>query len=185
LGFRAGERKKEANWIFDDAKGSLRRQGRLLRLRQSGGRWLLTVKGPRLPGLLKRRSEAETPLADGPACRRALELLGYQARMIYRRHRTVFERAGEPGEIAWDETPMGVYLEIEGSAAWVRRTAAALGLDPARAEPRSYPELYAAGGSEKRRATTARPPKARTSPARPRPSAASKRPTARDGVRRG
>jgi predicted adenylyl cyclase CyaB len=145
LGFRVHVRRQpEANWIFDDSRASLRRHGRLLRLRQSGTRWLLTVKGPRLPGPLKRRAEAETGVADGPACRCALEALGYHAQLVYRRYRTVFNRAGAAGELAWDETPMGVYLELEGSAAWVRRTAKELGFAAGAAEPRSYPELYAA-----------------------------------------
>lgn len=174
-GFRPrGRRTLESNWIFDDPRAGLRRHGRLLRLRHSGQRWLLTAKGPRLPGALKRRPEVETPVGDGAACRRLLELLGYQVQMTYRRHRTVWQRASERGEIAWDETPMGIYLEIEGSTAWVRRTARELGLEIAAAEPRSYPELYAT-----------RRPKGRSSPARPRPKAAGTRRAGRGDARRG
>src|SRR5690348_5716834 len=84
LGFEAASGgTREINWIFDDERGTLRRQGRLLRLRQSGERWLLTIKGPRMPGVLKRRPEAETAVADGRACRRGLELLGYQVQQVY------------------------------------------------------------------------------------------------------
>jgi adenylate cyclase class IV len=177
LGFHAGERIREINWIFDDEGGALRRRGRLLRLRQSGERWLRTIKGPWLPGALKRRPEAETAVADGRACRRGLELLGYRVQQIYRRHRTTFGRPGDAGEVAWDDTPLGTYLEIEGTAAWVRRTAGELGLGVEQAEPRSYPELYAANAATRR-------PKGRKSPAPARPSAAGKRPTARDDARR-
>ena len=148
LGFRvAVARRLERNWIFDDAMGGLRRQGCLLRLRQSGRQWRLTAKGPRLPGPLKRRREAETPVADGPACRELLAVLGFRAQLSYQRHRTVLRRPGSAGgELDWDDTPLGSYLEIEGGAAWVRRTTRELGLALGAAEPRSYPELYAAAG---------------------------------------
>ena len=144
LGFRpAGRRTRERNWIFDQ-RGRLRRADALLRLRQRGRRWLLTVKGKRRPGPLKRRPELETAVADGEACRGLLELLGYRSVMCYERFRTLWRHPAEAGELAWDETPFGVYLEIEGTAAWVRRTARGLGFKPGDAETRSYPELYAA-----------------------------------------
>jgi len=145
LGFRVAEaRRIESNWIFDDAHDSLRRGGRLLRLRRSGQEWTLTVKGKRQAGTLKQRPEFETNVGDGNSCRALLVELGYRERISYRRWRTTFERPRQPGELAWDETPFGIYLEIEGTAAWVRRTAAALGLAISAAEQRSYPELYAA-----------------------------------------
>ena len=146
LGFRvAVPRRRETNWIFDDALGRLRAGGLLLRLRQSGNNtWLLTAKGKRRAGALKRRVEWETAVGDGPACQGLLELLGYRPTLRYARWRTVLRRPGQVGEVAWDETPFGRYLEIEGSAGWVRRTARELGLAVTSAEPRSYPELYSA-----------------------------------------
>lgn len=146
MGWRVAlPRRVEINWIFDDGCGSLRARGALLRLRHSGTRWLLTAKGPaRFRGGLKARPEAETTVADGPACRRALALLGYRPRLRYSRYRTTYRQAGRRGELDWDETPMGVYVELEGPAAWVRARARELGLDPAAAETRTYPELYAA-----------------------------------------
>ncbi|HUX68469.1 MAG TPA: class IV adenylate cyclase [Terriglobales bacterium] len=147
MGFRvAAGRRRETNWMFDDAQGRLRAGGRLLRLRRSGDAWLLTAKGKRRPGPLKRRAEWETAVADGAGCRGLLALLGYRPTLAYARWRTLWQRPGEAGEVAWDETRFGVYLEIEGSAAWVRRTARELGLRVEQAEPRSYPEIYAAGG---------------------------------------
>lgn len=142
LDFRAGARRREQNWIFDDARGRLRAAGQLLRLRRAGPRWWLTAKGKRQPGALKRRQERETELVAGAGCRRLLELLGYRVQLRYARWRTVFRRRSEPGEVDWDVTPFGIYLELEGSASWVRRTARELGLEVAAAEPRAYPELY-------------------------------------------
>lgn len=155
LGFRITRaRIRETNWLFDDVRHSLRAAGKILRLRRAGTRWLLTAKGPRQPGVLKRRAEFQTIVENGPACRALIELAGLSITGSYTVSRTLLRKPGESGEIAWDETPLGPYLEIEGAARWVRQTAAALGLDPRAAEPRSYPELL-----------IARPPKARKSTA--------------------
>lgn len=143
LGFRiAIPRRLESNWLFDDSGASLCRRGALLRLRRSGTGWWLTAKGPRRPGVLKQRPEAEFALADGPAARALLAVLGFRESFAYALHRTVYRQPRQRGELDWDQTPFGVYLEIEGSPAWVLRTARALELDPAGAESRSYPELF-------------------------------------------
>lgn len=143
LGFRVtGRRTFQQNWIWDDAQGSLRRAGRVLRLRRSGRQWRLTAKGPRLAGAIKRRREEEMAVADGPQVLRLLALAGLRPVLTYARWRTRFQRPGESGELDWDETPVGVYLELEGRPAWVRRTAAELGLQLAKAERRSYAEIY-------------------------------------------
>lgn len=138
LGFRvAAARRRERNWLFEAPKG------RVLRLRRRGGTWLLTAKGTRQPGALKRRAEAQTEVADGLACRQLLLLAGHRPSRYYQLWRTLYRRPGERGDIAWDETAAGRFIEIEGTAAWVRRTAAALGFELAAAEPRSYPEILA------------------------------------------
>lgn len=148
LGFRiAIPRRLESNWLFDDSSASLCRRGALLRLRRAGTGWWLTAKGPRRPGVLKQRPEAEIALADGPAARSLLDVLGFRESFAYALHRTVYRHPRQRGELAWDQTPFGIYLEIEGSPAWVLRTARGLGLDPADAEPRPYPELFAVAAS--------------------------------------
>lgn len=143
-------RRRECNWILDDARGSLRRRGLVLRMRRSGTEWRFTVKGPgRLQGGIKRRPEHETAVTDGRALAQALALLGYRVTVRYDRFRTKLGRAGAAGHLEWDETPFGVYLELEGPTAWVRRTAGELGLDLKQAESRTYPELYAAAARRK------------------------------------
>ncbi len=162
LGFRPGRSRQETNWLFDDARATLRRSGRLLRLRKSGARWLLTAKGPRRHATIwKERPEAETAVAGGPQARALLELLGYRATLAYARRRTLWTRPGERGEIAFDTTPFGAYLELEGPPAWIRQTARTLQLDLGNAEPRSYPALYAARVPDR---------KAQQEPGTPRPS---------------
>ncbi len=126
-GFRRVRRRMlEVNWIMDDARGSLRRVGRLLRLRCSGTQWILTAKGPSKPGRHKRRDEIETEVSDGPACRKLLQTLGFEARFVYERYRTTYRHA-DGGEGVLDETPLGDFLELEGKASWIDRAAKALG----------------------------------------------------------
>lgn len=144
-GFRVTrKRTREQNWLFDNAGGSLRAEGKILRLRRLDDTWLLTAKGPRQPGVLKRRREEQTYVREGARCRALLEMAGFRVVGRYAVTRTLLGRAGESGEIAWDETAKGIYLEIEGAARWVRSTAGELGLRPEDAEPRSYPELLLA-----------------------------------------
>jgi len=126
-GFRLARRRTlEVNWILDDARGRLQRAGRVLRLRRSGTQWILTAKGAARPGRHKRRAEVETAVGDGPACRDLLHMLGYEAGFVYERYRTAYRQAGG-GEAVLDETPLGIFLELEGSAAWIDRTAKVLG----------------------------------------------------------
>lgn len=141
LGYRAGARRREQNWIFDDAAGTLGKSGRLLRLRRSGSAWRLTAKGPaRMQGAVKRRAESETGVSDGAVCRRLLQQLGYRRVLSYGRWRTEWRRTGETGAVCWDETPIGMFVELEGPVRWIRQTAKLLGLTEP--EARSYPELY-------------------------------------------
>ncbi len=140
LGFEAGPRRREQNWLFDYPSETLAASGRLLRLRRSGSQWLLTFKGPRRAGRWKRRQEIETAV-NGEACRRLLERIGLRPVLRYARWRTLWRpRAAARGVVAWDETPIGICLELEGPARWIARTARALQLG--QPEPRTYPELY-------------------------------------------
>jgi adenylate cyclase class 2 len=41
-----------------------------------------------------------------------------------------------------DETPIGNYAELEGSAAWIDRAAARLGIDPSQYSTLSYGRLF-------------------------------------------
>ena len=145
-GFRPGQRRRETNWLFDDARGRLRRQGLLLRLRRSGGQWLLTGKGRRQGDTrLKIRPEAEMTVADGAGVMAVLAVLEWRPRLVYERQRTLWRSPAWPGlEAAWDETLAGEYLELEGGAAMIRRAAAPLGYGRNDFITASYPELFRA-----------------------------------------
>ncbi|MGH9525915.1 MAG: class IV adenylate cyclase [Terriglobales bacterium] len=141
--FHPGPRRREINWLLDDAAGRFRRAGVLLRLRRSGRQWLLTAKGPPRPSRLKIRPEVEMPLDDGRGLLALLAVLDWRPRLVYERYRTLWRSGGHPGlAVAWDHTPIGNFLELEGPAAAIHRALRQLGFPAAAASAPSYPDLF-------------------------------------------
>ena len=60
----------------------------------------------------------------------------------YEKFRTEYHRAGETGVATLDETPIGVYLELEGAPAWIDRSARRLGFAESDYSTASYYGLY-------------------------------------------
>ena len=135
----------EADQLFDRAR-ELRDSDQLLRLRQTKGRGgdraMVTYKGPGAKGIHKSREEIEFDVSDPEAFTLVLERLGYYPSFRYEKYRTKFASAGEPGFITIDETPIGIYLELEGAPEWIDQTAARLGYPPAKYLICSYASLY-------------------------------------------
>jgi len=138
----------QVDQVFDFSDGALRESGRLLRLRlekapSENSAAILTYKGPVLSaGLHKSREELETSVADGGTLDKVLERLGFVPSFRYEKYRTTFQASGEPGLVALDETPIGVFLELEGPAYWIDRTALQLGFGPRDYVTASYSALY-------------------------------------------
>lgn len=136
----------ESDTLFDRAGDDLGRQGQLLRLRRAGDRALATYKGPSLGGRYKSREEIEFQISDAAAFVEVLDRLGYHPRFRYEKYRTKFGEPGEAGVVSGivsiDETPIGVFLELEGKPEWIDRTAARLGLSPSEYLTSSYAALY-------------------------------------------
>jgi adenylate cyclase class 2 len=142
-GFRVSRRKVfESNTVFDTLEGSLRAQQRLLRLRKAGGDSVITYKGPPEPGPHKSREELETTVENYSAMEAIMGRLGYRPIFIYEKYRTEYRQPGSTGVATIDETPIGVYLELEGRPAWVDRTARKLGFSPQDYILDSYGKLY-------------------------------------------
>jgi adenylate cyclase, class 2 len=143
-GFHAtGPRELETNQTFDVPGSELRQTARLLRVRSAGGRWTVTYKGPPIASdRHKSREEIETEVSDGVAFGHILARLGYQPSFAYEKFRTTFEAAGEDGIVTLDETPIGDFLELEGSGSWIDQTAVTLGFAPADYITSSYAALY-------------------------------------------
>jgi len=142
-GFRVRKRRVfEANRVYDTAALSLRTAKQLLRLRTVGARSVLTFKGAPLPGKHKRREEWELTVSDGAAMEAILTRLGFELTFRYEKYRTEFSRDGEAGVVTVDETPIGTFLELEGPADWIDRTAGELGFRAADYITLSYGSLY-------------------------------------------
>lgn len=133
-------RRLQEDCLLDSPGRELGRRGCALRLRREGGHTLLTFKGPVRPGAMKERDEHETLVADGDVLLAIFGELGLRPWFRYEKYREEF--AAEDVVIAIDETPIGVFVEIEGSEAHIERTAAALGKTRGDYVTHSYRELF-------------------------------------------
>jgi adenylate cyclase class 2 len=97
----------------------------VLRVRVESGRSLLTFKGPVQPSPVKVREEIETVVGDGETMLRCLEQLGFAVWFRYQKYRE--EYALSDTIVAIDETPIGVFVEIEGDEHGIIEATRALG----------------------------------------------------------
>ena len=133
----------EIDQVFDRGASELRTADQLLRLRRSGERSTITYKGPATRERHKSREEIEFDVSNPSAFELVLDRLGYGPRFRYEKYRTKFaDPSGEPGIVTIDETPIGVFLELEGEAAWIDRTAERLGVSALQYVTASYAALY-------------------------------------------
>lgn len=123
---QTGSREFEDNVLFDLPDRPLTARGRLLRLRRVGERAVLTFKAP-VEGehRHKVKTEHETAVADPEALLRILSGLGFEPIYRYQKFRSTFRF--EAVEAVVDETPLGTFVELEGSPDDVDRAAAAVG----------------------------------------------------------
>jgi adenylate cyclase, class 2 len=127
-GFRVHKtRVFEQNIVLDDAAGSLRSRHLLLRVRTAGKLITCTFKGQEIAGPHKRREEREFHADNLEECLALFSGLGYAPALRYEKYRTEFAREGEPGHAVVDETPIGVFMELEGPSRWIDKTARELG----------------------------------------------------------
>ena len=142
-GFRVSRRRVfEANTVFDTPGLSLRASQRLLRVREAGGVATLTYKGPPAVGRHKSREELELVVPRAATMAAVLDRLGFRPVFRYEKYRAEYRQPGIPGVATVDETPVGVYVELEGSPRWIDRTARALGFAERDYITASYGRLY-------------------------------------------
>jgi adenylate cyclase, class 2 len=132
----------ERNLVLDDERGSLRARGMLLRVREAGKITTCTFKGPAIAGRHKRRLESEFIASEARACLDVFAGLDFRETFRYEKYRTEFAQPDNSGIATVDETPIGVYLELEGPARWIDRTAKALGFPGSAYITSSYIQLY-------------------------------------------
>ena len=116
-GFTVSRRRVfEANTVFDTPDQLLRNSSSLLRIRQAGGVTTITYKGVPEPGAYKSREELELTIDNAPAMVAIVERLGFGGVFRYEKYRTEFRLPERAGVAMLDETPVGVYLELEHAA---------------------------------------------------------------------
>ena len=134
-------RRLQEDCLLDTADDSLFRRRCVLRVRMESGKTLLTFKGPvQQASSMKLREELETIVGDGLLLLRVLEELGFHVWFRYQKYREEF--AHEDVTIALDETPVGTFVEIEGSEGGIHAMAAALARQPADYLLDSYRGLF-------------------------------------------
>jgi adenylate cyclase class 2 len=156
LGINCSGRVRERNTLFDTPNGELRRLSLLLRVRVEtpaptrlvpGGpkRTVVTFKSP-VPGRAgsryKEKLERERVVRSLRSWPSGLRSLGFRPGFRYEKFRTTFRLPGVHLDL--DETPVGVFLEIEGAPGSIDRIARILGFSPRDYIRSTYAELYAA-----------------------------------------
>ena len=122
----------ESNDIYDTPQGALAAAGRMLRLRVAGDETILTFKERVETDLrAKVRREVQTTVESASAMREIISKLGLVRVYRYQKYRAYFEwndpQTGERLAICLDDTPIGVFLELEGPKDSIDRAAARMG----------------------------------------------------------
>jgi adenylate cyclase, class 2 len=134
----------ESNVLYDTPDRKMRARTEILRLRSYAGRWTVTHK--RLPDVgpgedtHKHRVETETEVSDGKALAEVFQSLGLVAAFRYEKWRS--EWSDGEGHCVVDETPIGDFAELEGSADWIDRAAVRIGVNRSDYLTLSYGRLF-------------------------------------------
>ena len=140
------ERTFEQNTLYDSPDRVLRGRGQILRLRTYGHRCTLTHK--RLPpandttARYKTRIETESGIDDCEALIEIFAQLGYHPVFQYEKFRTEWESTTSPGHLVVDETPIGIWAELEGDPAWIDSVLEQLGVTPEESTTLSYGRIF-------------------------------------------
>jgi adenylate cyclase class 2 len=112
----------------------------VLRLRRVGDSAILTYK-ERFPSSssIKHQREDETNVSNADAMDAILDALGFTPALVYEKRRATW-RLGA-AEIVIDELPFGLFMEIEGPEAEIRKIERQLAIKGLRAEHATYPQL--------------------------------------------
>jgi len=133
-------RRLQEDCLLDTADGMLQRRRCVLRVRMEGGKSRLTFKGPVQASIMKVREELETIVGDGDVLLQVLGYLGFEAWFRYQKYREEF--AKDDVIAAIDETPVGVFVELEGGEHGIMAMADAMGRCPADYLLDSYRGLF-------------------------------------------
>jgi adenylate cyclase class 2 len=141
-----GDLEFEENTIYRG--GRLDLGGCALRLRRVNGRACLTFK-QRFPSkaAIKHQREEETEVADADVMAAILRSLEFRPALVYEKRRTRWQLG--KAEIALDELPFGLFMEIEGSEKEIARVENLLEAGSLPAVMETYPSLTAQLGQKR------------------------------------
>ncbi len=142
------ERHFEDNYVLDFSEPTLRSQACLLRVRRTNDKATLTFKGPpRASRLFKSREELETRIENADTMLAILERLGFRVWFRYQKYREEYaiapEGEGTSLQLALDWTPIGDFIELEGTEADILAISDRLGISESQFLRDSYYSLYA------------------------------------------
>jgi adenylate cyclase class 2 len=139
----------EHNTLYDTPGRDLRQRRQILRLRRYGDLCVLTHK--RMPenaddSQYKTRIETESLVSDCSALAEIFRQLGYTPAFVYEKFRTEWAQP-LPGKdlrahLVVDETPIGIFAELEGPPDWIERILAQLQIDRSTCMTDSYGTLF-------------------------------------------
>lgn len=133
----------EANTLYDTPERDLRVRRQVLRLREYAGRAVVThkrVASNDADARYKVRIETESGVEDPAALAEIFTQLGYKPVFRYEKYRTEWD--GGAGHIFLDETPIGVYAELEGPPEWIEEMRERLGVRPEQCTIESYGMMF-------------------------------------------
>lgn len=133
-------RRLQEDALLDTEDEQLRRRRCVLRVRVENGKSRVTFKGPVQPSIMKLREEFETLVGDGEVLMKIFEELGLHVWFRYEKYREEFSH--EDVIVAIDETPVGVFVEIEGGEQGIESMASALGRSTSDYIVDSYRSLF-------------------------------------------
>jgi adenylate cyclase class 2 len=141
------ERTFESNTLYDTPDRQLRARRQILRLRQYGDRCTLTHKRQAVgtnDARYKTRIETESGVDDHDALAEVFAQLGYLPAFRYEKYRTEWALSAGSGEgkLVLDETPIGVWAELEGEPEWIDSMLERLGVAPDQCITDSYGKLF-------------------------------------------
>lgn len=153
IGISPGDQEFEENTLYGG--GRLDYGGCALRLRRVNNRALLTFK-QRFPtrSSIKHQREEETEVADANTVDAILQALGFRPALVYEKRRTRWQIG--KAEVALDELPFGLFMEIEASGKDIISVERKLGAGALPAVKETYPSLTARLGRNRKGVIEAR-----------------------------
>jgi adenylate cyclase class 2 len=133
-------RRLQSDRLLDRETDPLRHHTCTLRVRVDGNRAFVTFKGAPQPDTMKVREEIETSVGDGVVLVAMCERLGFHVWFRYEKYREEFTRGDLV--IALDESPIGTFVELEGSSEDILGMAEDLGRPPTDFVTDSYHALF-------------------------------------------